>query len=118
VLANLAGNAVKFTPSGGHVSLTADAVGDAVDVCVSDTGPGIPCAEIDTVVEPFVQLHTGAKRGGWGLGLFIARGLTQLMGGELLVRSTIGVGTRFTVRLAAATSAAAARRRAPATRVA
>jgi signal transduction histidine kinase len=100
VLLNLAGNALKFTPSGGRVTLSALALPKAVELRVEDTGPGIPSAQLDAIFEPFVQLHASdkAERRGAGLGLSIARELTQLMGGEMIARSTVGVGSLFAVR--------------------
>jgi signal transduction histidine kinase len=104
VLANLAGNAVKFTSPGGRVCLSALGDSDAVELRVADTGPGIPCAQLETIFEPFVQLHPTDEvdRRGAGLGLAIARDLTRLMGGELFVRSAVGVGSLFAARFPAA----------------
>jgi signal transduction histidine kinase len=105
VLANLAGNAVKFTPRGGRVSLSALALTDAVELHVADTGPGISPAHLDAIFDPFVQVQdTNAverRSAGMGLGLSIARDLTLLMGGELFVRSTVGVGSVFVARFPA-----------------
>jgi signal transduction histidine kinase len=100
VLANLAANAVKFTPRGGRVCLSALGDSDAVELRVADTGPGIPCAQLETIFEPFVQAHATDEvdRRGAGLGLAIARDLTRLMGGELFVRSAVGVGSLFAAR--------------------
>ena len=100
VLANLAGNAVTATPRQGRVTLSATMIEDAVDIQVTDTGPGIRRRQLESIFEPFVQLSDGGqKTTGVGLGLTIARDLTRLMGGELLVESVVGVGSRFTVRI-------------------
>jgi signal transduction histidine kinase len=108
VLVNLAGNAVKFTPRSGRVYLSAVALAHAVELRVADSGPGIPSAQLDAIFEPFVQAHSTdeMKHCGVGLGLTIARDLTRLMGGELLVHSIVGVGSLFTVRFPAAPRAA------------
>jgi signal transduction histidine kinase len=104
VLGNLAWNAVKFTPRGGHVCLSAQGCPDAVELRVADTGAGIPCAQLEAIFEPFVQVQQSGDvdRSGAGLGLAIAGDLTRLMGGELFVRSIVGVGSLFVARFPAA----------------
>jgi signal transduction histidine kinase len=110
VLINLLGNAVKFTPDGGRVAVEAAPSGDtpgAVQLTVSDTGFGIPPDKLDSIFEPFVQVdasHTRVTEGS-GLGLSISRDLARGMGGELTVRSTVGEGSTFTLRLPAAAAA-------------
>jgi signal transduction histidine kinase len=110
VLVNLAGNAIKATPRGGRVSLSAAARAHAVELRVADSGQGIPSSQLTAIFEPFVQMHLtdGKEHGGTGLGLTIARDLTRLMGGDLLVHSVVGVGSLFTVRLPAPRAAAGA----------
>jgi signal transduction histidine kinase len=98
VLVNLAANAVKFTPSGGRVSLSAVVLSDAVELRVADTGPGIPVSRPDAIVEPVVQAHSTDEGQRRGAGLSIARELTRLMGGELLVRTAVDVGPQVVVR--------------------
>ena len=75
---------------------------------LADSGPGIPSTQLDAIFEPFVQLHAAddLEHRGLGLGLTIARDLTRLMGGELLVHSVVGVGSLFTVCFPAAPRAA------------
>ena len=103
VLVNLLSNAVKFTPSGGIVSLevTEDEEADILTFAVADTGPGIPKAQMNRLFEPFVQLDSGnsRKQDGSGLGLSLARELTQIHGGFIDVFSEEGVGSRFSVTL-------------------
>jgi PAS domain S-box-containing protein len=106
VLVNLVGNAIKFTPSGGRVTVGAIAAGDEVRIAVTDTGIGIPAANLDSVFEPFVQgrsprepLAVGISPRGFGLGLAISRELARGMGGDLSVESTPGVGSAFTLTL-------------------
>ncbi len=113
VLTNLLGNAMKFTPTGGRVVLSAlpldSAVGDvglatsgreAVRVAVADNGPGISRDELSHVFDWFWQARPGTC-GGAGLGLAIARGLIEAHGGTLNVDSTLGQGSVFWFTLAA-----------------
>ncbi len=106
VLVNLLGNAVKFTPAGGEVRLgigrSVDPVtGPMAELCIADTGIGIPAEQQASIFQPFVQLDSGLDRayGGSGLGLFIVRHFTELMGGDVSLTSTPGQGTEFRVRL-------------------
>jgi PAS domain S-box-containing protein len=101
VLINLLGNAVKFTPSGGRITLSAIPADDRVRLQVSDTGIGIEPSQVGSIFEPFVQLEPALTRTteGAGLGLAISRELTRGMGGELAVTSTPGEGSTFVVEL-------------------
>jgi PAS domain S-box-containing protein len=104
VLNNIAGNAVKFTRRGHvHVDVTtAPALGPGgIEICVTDTGPGIAAGQIKTLFDPFVQgdSSTARKHGGAGLGLTIARRLIEAMHGRLQVSSTPGQGSRFCATL-------------------
>lgn len=100
ILMNLIANAVKFTPAG-EVAMTAKRADGAVLIHVSDTGMGIAPADIERVFEPFYQVGRTAARemGGTGLGLSVTRRLCRLLGGEVTVRSEVGLGSTFTVRL-------------------
>lgn len=105
VLLNLAGNAVKFTPSG-EVHLEASLAGREGDrallrVEVRDTGPGIAAEDLQRLFEPFSQLDASTTRrfGGTGLGLAICRQLVEAMGGEIGVDSRPGAGSTFRVTL-------------------
>ncbi|NJK60431.1 MAG: response regulator [Oscillatoriales cyanobacterium SM2_1_8] len=101
VLVNLLGNAVKFTVQG-EVALTVDLGTEtsAVNFQVRDTGPGIAPADLPNLFEPFTQTPTGRKTSrSSGLGLAIARQLTEQMGGTLQVVSTVGQGTQFTLQI-------------------
>lgn len=96
VLMNLVGNAMKFTPSGGRITLSAAAAGGDVEFAVKDTGPGIPADKLDAVFEKFKQLdRDAAKRAGYGLGLSICRKIVELHGGRIWVESKVGEGSRF-----------------------
>jgi PAS domain S-box-containing protein len=101
VLANLLSNAVKFTPAGGGVTVAWDVSDNAVDIHVTDTGPGIPATKLEAIFEPFVQLGGNLTRvtEGTGLGLAISRELARAMGGDVTVRSTFGEGATFTLTL-------------------
>jgi signal transduction histidine kinase len=104
ILLNLLSNALKFTPPGGSIRITAAANIDEpteVLVRVIDTGPGIPHDKHETIFQPFVQLDTGRKRrvAGAGLGLSISRDFARAMHGELTVESDVGNGATFVLRL-------------------
>ena len=101
ILINLLGNAVKFTREG-EVRLTVAHSREMAVFEVCDTGPGMSPQELERVFEPFARgQHAEGSAGhtGTGLGLTIAKMLTDLMGGEMTVRSTPGQGTVFSVRL-------------------
>jgi PAS domain S-box-containing protein len=101
VLINLLGNAVKFTPRGGHITLSAAAQGGRVRIEVRDTGIGIKPDLLESIFQPFVQLESAFTRTaeGTGLGLAISRELARGMGGELTASSTPGEGSVFTLEL-------------------
>ena len=103
VLLNLVGNAIKFTPNGGHIELSAILVQDKVRVEVRDDGPGIPPEEQQRIFEAFYRLReTGKKTEGTGLGLAITHRLVELHGGELSLESKVGEGSCFYFSLPAA----------------
>jgi signal transduction histidine kinase/ActR/RegA family two-component response regulator len=98
VLGHLLSNAVKFTPDGGEITLSAEQNdGESVTVrfAVSDTGIGIPADKIEQVFKPFEQADGGfnRKHGGSGLGLSLCKGLVESMGGRLWIQSEPNVGT-------------------------
>jgi PAS domain S-box-containing protein len=101
VLINLLGNAVKFTPRGGHITLSAAAQGGRVRIEVRDTGVGIKPDLLESIFQPFVQLESAFTRTaeGTGLGLAISRELARGMGGELTASSTPGEGSVFKLEL-------------------
>jgi signal transduction histidine kinase len=102
ILTNLVGNALKYSPPGSHVKLSAD-VGDEgmVGLAVSDNGPGIPEDEQRSVFEPFYRTRSAGQSNveGTGLGLYLSRELSRQMGGELSLETADGGGARFVVRL-------------------
>jgi signal transduction histidine kinase/CheY-like chemotaxis protein len=101
ILLNLVGNAVKFTPAGGLVSITCAAGEAVVSLRVRDTGPGIPRERLEEIFDPFVQVgrSSAERRQGVGLGLAISRELARMMEGELTVESVVGEGSTFTLTL-------------------
>jgi signal transduction histidine kinase/CheY-like chemotaxis protein len=102
VLVNLLGNAVKFTPTGGAVRVTAGVHRDRAWVTVEDTGVGIPQDELARIWDPFYQVEAPLKRrhGGSGLGLAIVRRLVELHGGAVRAESAgDNRGSRFTFTL-------------------
>ena len=94
VLANLVGNAVKFTPDGGRVSVAATGRGEEALFSVTDNGPGIPADLLEAVFERFWQMGENDRRG-LGLGLYIARGIVEAHGGRIWVESRVGHGSSF-----------------------
>ena len=104
LFSNVIGNAIKFTPAGGAVSLTARSGVGMLEFAVSDTGEGISAAQLPHVFERFFQATRGmrAARHGAGLGLPIACGIVEAHGGRIWIESSVGVGTtvRFTLPLA------------------
>ncbi|MBW3627746.1 MAG: GAF domain-containing protein [Gemmatimonadetes bacterium] len=105
VLVNLIGNAVKFTPQDGAISVTtSERLVDGAawgEIRVTDSGPGIPEAEQAAIFEPFYRSAGTAGVPGVGLGLAISHGLVQQMGGALELESRVGVGSSFIIRLPA-----------------
>ncbi len=100
VIANLVDNAVKWSPHDRSVRITAASTGRDVTLLVVDHGPGIPRERREQVFEPFQRLGDGTV-GGTGLGLAVAKGLTNLLGGRLDIDDTPGGGTTMVLRLAA-----------------
>jgi PAS domain S-box-containing protein len=94
VLSNLLGNAVRFTPHGGEIVLTAERHDDCVRVGVRDTGPGVSAEDVPRLFERYWQAPR-LLRAGSGLGLFIAKGIIGAHGGEIGVDSEIGKGSEF-----------------------
>jgi len=102
VFTNLIDNALRHTPSGGLVTLSAAPdTGGAIVVTVRDTGEGIPPGDLSRVFERFYQVDKSrqGRRTGTGLGLSIARQIVEAHGGTIDAASTVGQGTTFTVRL-------------------
>lgn len=101
MLLNLLGNACKFTKPGGSVTITAERRAGMLWIEVADTGIGIPQAELERVLEPFTQVENEMTRrhAGTGLGLPLTRELARLHGGDMVIASEPGRGTRATITL-------------------
>jgi signal transduction histidine kinase len=98
VLSNLVGNALKFTPAGGTVTIEAESVPGEVRCSVRDTGPGLTEEEKDRLFDPFWQAEKTARLG-FGLGLKIAKCIVEAHGGRLSVESAPGAGSTFSFTL-------------------
>jgi len=97
VLRNLLSNALRHTPPGGQISISARAADDAVEIAVADTGEGIQPEDLPHVFDRFWRADRSRTRetGGSGLGLAIARQLVEAQGGAIGVESEPGRGSRF-----------------------
>jgi two-component system sensor histidine kinase GlrK len=96
-LRNLTGNAVKFSPVGGYVTITAQSIGGGVRVSVADTGPGIPREDLSGIFDKFKQANITSynKIKGTGLGLAIVKHIINAHGGKVWVESEVGHGSTF-----------------------
>lgn len=104
ILINIIGNAIKYTPSGGSVTMTIDRqliskTEARLRFVIMDTGIGISREFLPHIFEPFRQEHSGTTTnyGGTGLGLAISKNIVEMMGGTIVVQSTQGVGTTFAI---------------------
>lgn len=108
ILSNLLNNAAKYTEPGGHIRLTGRQEGDEVVVSVQDDGIGVPAEMLPAIFDVFSQAKLQRSLGGLGIGLSLARGLTELHGGRIEARSDgDGKGSEFVIRLPRATADAA-----------
>ncbi len=97
VFLNIVNNAFAAVEDGGHIEIRVERAGrDAVSVTIADDGVGISEAQLQHIFDPFFTTKKGA---GTGLGLSITYGIVQKLGGQISVKSTVGVGTQFTVTL-------------------
>jgi NtrC-family two-component system sensor histidine kinase KinB len=99
VLTNLISNALHYTPSGGHIKLSAESFGPYVQVSVTDDGPGIPYEYQSKIFDKFVQVKSDKAVGGSGLGLAICKEIIRAHGGTIWVDSIPGAGSKFTFSL-------------------
>ncbi|MES1151447.1 MAG: ATP-binding protein [Dongia sp.] len=95
VLINVIGNAAKFTPAEGSITIRSETGGEGFCLKIEDTGPGIPADMVKQLGEPFRQVESPYSRrhGGTGLGLHISRSLMRLHGGDIEIASELGKGT-------------------------
>jgi cell cycle sensor histidine kinase DivJ len=106
---NLISNALKFTPKGGAVTVTAQPAGEALEIVVTDTGVGISPQDLMRLGRPFEQAGDADHRqAGSGLGLSLVRAFARLHGGEMTIDSALGEGTTVTVRMPVLLAAAQA----------
>jgi signal transduction histidine kinase len=102
VVTNLIDNAVKYSPPGGAVEVSAGSQDGAVTVRVADSGPGIDPADQEVIFEKFGRATSAPSKPGTGLGLFLARSIAEAHGGTVTVTSLPGRGATFTLALPAA----------------
>ncbi|HKS16434.1 MAG TPA: ATP-binding protein, partial [Planctomycetota bacterium] len=105
-VSNLVDNAIKYTPEGGRIRVSAKQDESTVVIEVADTGIGIPPTDVPRVFERFYRVDKSRSRemGGTGLGLSIVKHVVQVHGGTVDVESVVGKGTTFRVRLPAIVS--------------
>src|SRR5205085_3354130 len=96
VFDNLVGNAVKFTPTGGTITVSAQRQQGRVQFLIKDTGRGIPKEAQSRIFDKFQQVRPGDRAGGYGLGLAVAKFIVEAHKGEIRVESEVGIGSRFT----------------------
>lgn len=101
-VANLVENAVKYSPDGTQVLVSASALGDRVELRIADRGPGVPDSAKDRIFEPFQRYGDAPRGAGVGLGLAVARGFAEAMGGTLAAEDTPGGGMTMVLTLRAA----------------
>ncbi|MFD5734171.1 MULTISPECIES: sensor histidine kinase [Streptomyces] len=101
-VANLVENAVKYSPDGTPVLVSASALGDRVELRIADRGPGVPDSAKDRIFEPFQRYGDAPRGAGVGLGLAVARGFAEAMGGTLAAEDTPGGGMTMVLTLRAA----------------
>ncbi|MFJ3586620.1 ATP-binding protein [Streptomyces sp. NPDC090127] len=103
VVANVVENAVKYSPDGTPVNVSASALGDRVELRVVDQGPGVPDESKERIFEPFQRYGDAPRGSGVGLGLAVARGFVEAMGGTIAAEDTPGGGLTMTLTLKAVT---------------
>lgn len=102
ILTNLIGNAIKYSPAGSDIAVQIRRDGDDATISVTDRGIGIPDSDVSRIFQPFHRGQNVGSRGGSGLGLPIVKQSLDALGGEIHVKTQVGKGTTFTVRIPAA----------------
>ena len=101
-MANIVDNALAWSPEGSTVVVEAGAIGERVDLRIVDRGPGIPVEQRAKVFEPFQRLGDRSNGSGVGLGLAVAKGFVEAMGGSITVEDTPGGGLTMVIGMTAA----------------
>ncbi len=99
IMQNLLSNAIKYSPEGSRIEVKAKEAKDKIIIMVTDSGIGIPEADLPKLFEPFHRAQNADEFQGSGLGLSIVRNAIRLHGGEIYVASELGKGTKFTVQI-------------------
>jgi K+-sensing histidine kinase KdpD len=99
VLTNILSNAIKFSPKQSQIDVCLTESDGSLQVCISDMGPGIPEEDREQIFDKFYVIADGRGLSGLGLGLYIARGILELHGGQIWVESELEVGSTFCFRL-------------------
>ncbi|HEX6860809.1 MAG TPA: HAMP domain-containing sensor histidine kinase [Caulobacteraceae bacterium] len=99
IVLNLVSNALKFTPKGGSVTVTAHGYDGTFELVVADNGVGISKADLERIGRPYEQADAGRRTQGTGLGLSLVRAFAELHGGEMAIESELGEGATVSVRL-------------------
>jgi signal transduction histidine kinase len=99
VVTNLVGNALKYTPNGGRIDVAVSNTGPIVVLEVSDTGYGVPAADLDRLFTKYGRFHRDKPIPGTGLGLYLSKAIVEAHGGSVGAESEPGRGSTFTVRL-------------------
>ena len=101
LIRNLIDNAIKYTPRGGMITLTASSLEKEIQICVSDTGMGIPADALPHIFDRFYRVDRARSReqGGAGIGLSLVHAIVEAHGGRIVAESKLNEGSKFTVRL-------------------
>ena len=101
VLSNILDNALRYTPEGGHISLSAEVVEDTIEIRVKDSGPGVAADEVDKIFDRFYRTETSRTRdqGGSGLGFAIAKSIVEKHNGRIWGESAPGKGLTVVIRI-------------------
>jgi len=101
VITNILDNAMRHTPEGGNITLSAKQAGNTIELSIKDSGPGLPKEEADRIFERFYRVDASRQRedGGSGLGLAIAKSIVQAHNGQLSTESETGMGLKVTITL-------------------